>query len=315
MKQEIVFFLAKNEHASSLPSSPAGYHAGLDLTFSLIAKARRPYPNNIMKTKAILIQCMTPALLLAQEPAAERNPWKASSPAIPEAVSKARIHAQTVLPGASGTAGGNLILQRIDPPDASSVRLITPVPEPAKAAGNFSAGELAARRASEPNELQFFSPTVVVLDNGVSMVRWGAVDPLSGYRQYAAWVRLDLSTIHACGDLTVGRRRYCLLPVMFHATDRMNQKWKAPAPLEFKRSTDIILAEGDPDNKAALEPLLALLGRYDTAGDQIAATAAAIKADQEARDAWEEAHPQKPEDVVIKFWPIQSTQYPTKVAK
>ena len=265
-----------------------------------------------MKALSLLILSLAPAVVPAQEPTAERNPWKAAPPAIPETVAKARIHAQTVLPGASGIAGGNLILQRIDPPAFTPA---APVPEPAKQARNFTAEEWAARLAKEPNELQLFSPTVIVHGNGVSMVRWGAVDKLTGYRQYAAWVRLDLSTIYACGDVTVGRRRYCMMPMMFHATDRMAQQWKAPAPAEFKIPTDIILEEGDPDNKPALEPLLALLEKYDTEGPQIAATAAAIKADQEARADWEKAHPQRPEDAVIKFWPIKSTQYPTKAAK
>ena len=225
----------------------------------------------------------------------------------------ARVKAQTVLNG-GGEKGGDLIIQRIDPPTSREVPP-APVQSPLAEVSKLTREQWAARRAAEPNELQLFSPTVIVHGNGVSMVRWGAVDKLEGYRQYAAWVRLDLSSIYACGDVIVGRRRYCMMPMLFHATDRMAQQWKAPAPAEFNLPTDIILAEGDPDNKIALEPLLALLERYDTDGDQIAATAAAIKADQEARAAWEKAHPQKPEDVVIKFWPIRSSQYPTKAGK
>jgi hypothetical protein len=265
-----------------------------------------------MKTVAYLLLAVAPTFLSAQEPATERNPWKAAPPAVPEEVLKARIHAQTVLPGASGIAGGNLILQRIEPP---SFKAPARVKEPVKPARSFTAEELASRRAAEPTDLQLFSPTVVVYPNGISMVRWGAVDKLTGYRQFAAWVRLDLSTIYAAGDVTVGRRRYCMMPMMFHATDRMVRDWKAPAPPDFKLPTDIILAEGDPENKTALEPLHALLERYDSAGDQIAEAAAAMKEEQEARAAWEKAHPQKPEDAVIKFWPIRSSQYPTKSAK
>ena len=93
-----------------------------------------------------------------------------------------------------------------------------------------------------------------------------------------------------------------MMPMMFHATDRMAQQWKAPGPTDFKLSTDIILAEGDPDNKTALEPLLALLNKYDTQGPQIEYHAEAIKQDQAARAAWEAAHPAPPENTVIRFW-------------
>ena len=106
-----------------------------------------------------------------------------------------------------------------------------------------------------------------------------------------------------------------MMPMMFYATDRMVQQWKAPDPASFKEPTDIVLVEGNQDNKIALEPLLALLEKFDTDGVSLQATAGAIKADQEARAAWEKAHPPQPEDVVIKFWPIKSRQYPTKPVK
>jgi len=250
-----------------------------------------------MKTAALLVSALTATLLPAQEPAV-RNPWKTAPPVVPEAVATARVTAQTVLKG-GGTAGSDLIIQRIEPP-------VFPEqprpPSPLPAAAKLTRELWAARRAAEPNELLLFSPTVIVHPGGLSIVRWGTADKRAGYRQYAAWVRLDLSSIYACGDLTVGRRRYCLMPVMFHATDRMVQQWKAPAATDFKLPTDIILTEGDPDNAAALEPLLALLNEYDTQGQQIAHTAEAIKIDQAARAAWEAAHPAPPENAVIRFW-------------
>ena len=167
-------------------------------------------------------------------------------------------------------------------------------------------GELAAqaaRRTLEPNELLLFSPTVVIYENGISQVRWGSVDRLKGYQQYAAFVRLDLQAINACPDLIVGRRCYCLMPMMFHATDRMVWEWKAPAISSFKEPTDIVLVEGDPGNKTALEPLLALLSYFDENGPQLKETAALIKADQKARAVWEAEHANDPpQNSVIRFW-------------
>jgi hypothetical protein len=254
-----------------------------------------------MKAVSLLIFSLTPAIVSAQEPTTERNPWKAALPSVPEAVMNARVTAQTVLKGGGGAEGGDLIIQRIErpvfPPKAPvPAPVIVPPTEEQLAAR-------AARRASEPNVLLLFSPTIVVFRDGLSLVRWGSVDRLKGFQQYAAFVRLDLSAIYACPDLTVGRTRYCMMPMMFHATDRMVQQWKAPDPSFFKEATDIVLAEGDPDNKTALEPLLALLAKFDTDGPQLQETAAAIKADQEARAAWEAEHANDPpENTVIRFW-------------
>lgn len=253
-----------------------------------------------MKAVSILILSLTPAVLSAQE-AVPVNPWKAAPPAVPEEVANARIMAQTVLKGGGGAKGGDLVIQRIERPVyPPKVEVPAPVVVPPT---EEQLAARAARRALEPDELRLFSPTIVIFREGLFLVRWGSVDRLKGYQQYAAFVRLDLSAIYACPDLTVGRRRYCMMPMMFHATDRMVQQWKAPAASSFKEPTDIVLVEGDPDNKSTLEPLLALLSYFDANGPQLNETAAAIKADQEARAAWEAAHTNDPpENTVIKFW-------------
>ena len=228
-----------------------------------------------MKAASLVILSLAPAILSAQESTAERNPWKAAPLIVQEAVMNARVTAQTVLKGGGGEKGGDLIIQRIErpvfpPKVAASASGVVP-PTPAEMAAR------AARRALEPNSLLLFSPTVVIYGNGISLVRWGHIDRFQGYQPYAAWVRLDLSAIYACPDLTVEHTRYCMMPMMFHATDRMVQQWKAPAVSSFKEPTDIVLAEGDPDNKAALQPLLALLSHFDANLPQLQQTAAASK--------------------------------------
>ena len=269
-------------------------------TFSKLHLLSHPQPAAIMNAVSLLILSLIPSILSAQETATERNPWKTAAPMVPEAVRNARMTAQTVLKGGAGN-GGDLIIQRIERP-LSPPKAAVPAPVVVPPTQEELAAR-AARRALEPNELLLFSPTIVIFRDGLSLVRWGSVDRLMGYEQYAAFIRLDLSAIYACPDLTVGRRKYCMMPKIFHATDRMVQQWKAPAPSSFREPTDIILVEGDPDNKAALEPLLALLRKFDTDGDQLNETAAAMKADQEARAAWEAEHANDPpENAVIRFW-------------
>jgi hypothetical protein len=250
-----------------------------------------------MKIAPILILSLTPALLWAQAPV-ERNPWKSAPPELPEAVKQAKVLSRKVAQPASGTAG-RLIVEEIETP-------LFPAPAPAlEVAGpGLSAEERAARRAKEPNELRLFSPTVVVHENGLSLVRWWTADRTTGYQEYTAWVKLDLSSISACGDLSVGRCCYLLMPVMRHAGDRFASKEQIPDLSSFKLPTDIVLTKGDIANKEALEPLRALLEKYDTEGGLIASTAAAQKADLEARIAWEAAHPEAPQDTVIKFWAV-----------
>jgi hypothetical protein len=228
------------------------------------------------------------------------NPWKAAPPVVPVEVMNARVTGQTVLKGGGGAGGGDLIIQRIErpvfPPKLAVPAVVPQVPTKEALAAR------TARLALEPNELRLFSPTIVLFGDGVSLVRWGSSDGVKGYQQYAAWVRLDLSAINACPDLTVGRRRYCLMPMVFHATDRMVQQWKAPAPDSFQETTDIVLAEGDLENTASLEPLHALLAKFDSEGASIATAAAAIKAAHAARVSWEAANPAPPENTVIRFW-------------
>jgi hypothetical protein len=265
-----------------------------------------------MKTTLILTCCFLPTLGWGQETAL-RNPWKAAPLELPEAVAKARVQARTVLKGAGGPEGGNLIMEVIEPPV-----LVAPVQPVAQPVAPLSEEELAARavrRAAEPNEFRLFSPSVIVYDNGISLIKWWTADRLTGYQEYSAFVNLDLSSIFACGDLTVGRRRYCMMAMTHNASDRFVAQVKPPAITDFKEPTDIILTKGDPTNQEALEPLIALLSKYDTESGLIESTAAAIKADQEARKAWEAANPEPPTDSVIRFWPIQSTQYSTTPVK
>lgn len=97
---------------------------------------------------------------------------------MPEAVAKARVQARTVLKGAGGSGGGNLILEVIEPPF-----LVAPVPPVAQPAAPLSEEELAARaarRAAEPNEFRLFSPSVIVYDNGISLIKWWTADRLTG---------------------------------------------------------------------------------------------------------------------------------------
>ena len=251
-----------------------------------------------MKSALLLTCCFLPTLGWGQEiPSVNR--WKAAPMVVPEVVAKAQLLNRKVIKG-GGQGGGDLILERIAEPVFPKAALAQEVVKTPPTLEELEA--LAARRAAEPNELLLFSPTVVVFENNLSLVKWWSADAITGYQEFSAWVRLDLSSINACGDLTVGRRRYCMMSTMYHAADRSAGKFKAPALTDFKEDSDILLTKGNPANTAAIEPLKALLAKYDTERGLIESTAAAIKADQDERRDYEAKYPSPPENTVIRYW-------------
>ena len=251
-----------------------------------------------MKKTCLVLLCLVPLTSRGQE-IPPVNRWKAPPLPVPDAVAKEKVLNRKVIKG-GGQGGGDLILERIAAPafpkgvTAPEVVKLPPTPEALAAR--------AARRETEPNELLLFSPTVVVFENNLSLVQWWSADQITGYQEFSAWVRLDLSSINACGDLTVGRRRYYMMSTMYHAADRSAGKIKAPPLTDFKEDSDILLTKGNPANAAALEPLHALIEKYDRERGLIESTAAAIKADEDARRAYEAKYPSPPENTVIRYW-------------
>jgi hypothetical protein len=113
----------------------------------------------------------------------------------------------------------------------------------------------------------------------------------------------------------VKKCRYLLMPSVWSAADRFAAKRKAPTLEEFKGADNIILVKGDAKDKATLEPLLALLEKYDAEGPRMDAAHAAAKVRQAEQAAWEAVHPAPVEEMTVRFWPVQSAEYPTTVGK
>ena len=242
----------------------------------------------------------------AQE-SSPRNPWKPAPLEISDALKQAKILSSKVLRPASATQG-SITVEDIEPPawpDPMAPTAQLPPPQ-------LTLEELAARRAGQPTELRLFSPTLTIYDRGLSFIRFWTADRSTGYQEYGAWVKLDLSTIHGCGDLIVGRHRYCMMPSVQYARNRFASPGKVPALSAFAENSDILLVAGDDANQEAMEPLRALVGKFNVEGPRIREMAAAIKADHEGRAAWEKAHPETPRNVVIKHWVIESNLPPKK---
>jgi hypothetical protein len=234
------------------------------------------------------------------------NPYRVAPPELPEAVKQAVILEEAVTQG--GLSKGKVTIQRVVPP------LLPPLPEAQVVQSPAPDGEWrAALRATAPLELRLFAPTVICYADGLSFVRWTT----SKGEMFEAWTKMpDLSSIYAAGDFTVERCRYLMMPLMFQGNTRAAGPLKLPDLTQFKQPTDVILVRGDPANAAALTPLMGLLEMVERDGAMIAAAAKAHQEAAAAATAWEKANPppDRP-DVVIKVWPIQSTQYSTTSAK
>jgi hypothetical protein len=230
------------------------------------------------------------------------NPYRAAPPELPEAVIKAGILDEAVTKG--GPSQGKVTIQRIAPP------ILPPVPEPIEVSKQVISPEWrAALRAAAPIELRLFSPTIICYPDGVSFIRWFSPQGDT----YEAWTKTpDLNSVYAAGDFTVERRRYLMMPLLLPGNTRAAGPLKLPDPGQFKLPSDVVLVRGDSTDAAALEPLFGLLEMYDRDRDQIVAAAKAQQEAAEAQAAWEKANPTPATpDILIKVWPIQSTQYST----
>lgn len=262
-----------------------------------------------MNLSSFLIFCLNLCLLLISgwaQQTEETNPWKAPRPVLPEAVLRAKVLSSTT---SLQENGGTLTVEVISPPAISAELPVPSLPGALTAPLNAVTGTLEKRPAASLKALKLFSASVTVYEGtGISRISWwGGRES----KEFTAFVKLDLSSIGACGDLEKNGTRYLLFPVVHPASARFSTKENPPLLTDFQLDSDIILSKGDASDTEGMEPLLLLLEKYDTEGGLIASTAAAMKADQEARAAWEQAHPEKPENVVIKMWPVQSTEYPT----
>lgn len=260
-----------------------------------------------MKSNILLLLCLFPCILPAQD-VADQNPWEPVKPELPKAIKDAAVLSRWVLRPATMTEG-RVVIEEIAPP-----QFPRPVDKPLATAVPLSADSWTFRKAAAFSELRLFSPTVILTDSSYSLVRWWSADPFTGYQEFAAWVDCDLSSINACGDLTVGSRRYCLMASARHAKDRFTGLVDVPSSAAFQEKGGIILIKGNSANLEAMEPLSALLAKYEKEGPAILAADAAIKADNAARAAWEKAHPRKPREKVIKHWVVRSNLPPKTAA-
>ncbi len=262
-----------------------------------------------MNPASLYLILLTPSVLLAQnDPEKYVNPYRPALPEAPAEVAAAKAVSQTVQ--RDGATGGTVTLQVIEPPVFAAPETRAVAPTALK-----SEEERAALGAAMPSEFKLFAPSVVLFPNGVSLVHWSHPDWTRFPRQLDAWVQLDLESIESVGDLTVGKCCYVMMPAVFPANPRLQEQYSVPELEAFRAANGIIMLEGDAMDAPAMEPLHALLVEYSEKGGLIVSSHEQRKAMQKEQAEWEAANPTPPQSLTVKFWTVQSAEYPVALRK
>jgi hypothetical protein len=112
-------------------------------------------------------------------------------------------------------------------------------------------------------------------------------------------------------DVTVGKTRFVVMPLMMDYRWRSIPKRIPPAPEDFKNPREVMVDKGDAQNMTALAPLNAMLSLYAEKGPELVASAQARKAELAAIAEWERLHPSPKPSVTIKVCPLDALPLPS----
>lgn len=252
----------------------------------------------LLPSLLIALPALAPLIVSAQEGAVEPPPGvRKQGIKLPQAVTEAAVRREKVVPGTAG--GGSLTIQVIDAPV-----LPPPAPPPAAAGPRLTPEQRAALRAAAPEVTRLFSPYITPYPNGVTHISWTAAELGAGAGAYEAWLNMDLSAFEFMQDVTVGKTRFVVMPLMMDCRWRSVPKRIPPDPGSFKGPSELIMEKGDAQNQAALAPLNAMLALYAEKGPELLASAQARKAEWAAAAEWEKSHPSPKPSVTVKLCPL-----------
>lgn len=254
-------------------------------------------------------------------------------------VAEAPVHARAIAKQA-GERGANLVMELVAPPAADADEVPSSSPARPVNVAPWTAEEREARRAAAPDRILLFTPSITLFDGGISRIAWSATFPNPGggpprFEDYVVWAPVNLESIRAVGDLMVGKTRWLLSPSVTKAASQpqtaspakgtspggsINHQPSAinsPTLADFNGpggpSGSILVEKGNAELSEGLEPVMALMAKYQDPAERarIAEDFAKMTAMQAAAEAWAKEHPEPVRDTVIKFWPVESTEYPT----
>ncbi len=241
----------------------------------------------------------------------------------------------TVLETAVRQQGGRTVtIQKVEPPPPASrsTEPASPTPPPDLSDPEFRAriAELQAQAAAEFVPTTLVPLDVTVYDHEFTFLRWTHRKENGEAVGYAVWSNIDFN--HLCGfaEIEVGnaesRRRFALLTGLGNIdTARMasNPALQAQVPdlaavrrllaasaaqtlpMTNDQSTNppaFVLVEGDPSDAGAMALIQGLHDLYAREKDRLVAAYEGRERARKEREAYLEAHPPKPKDIVIRYW-------------
>ncbi len=156
----------------------------------------------------------------------------------------------------------------------------------------------------KPHVALFLSNTVY--DHAVTEMRWTHQE-----RTYRVFVNVDFNLLRGAGHISTEKTDYTLVLGVGEDTwqHAKSQNRKDFPGSDFFSAKDILIlpAKENPpglDDTPEFKALPDVLSYYAANEHQLRWDQAVLKAENAARQRWREAHPEKPKDAVIQFWPV-----------
>ena len=204
------------------------------------------------------------------------------------------------------TGDHKVIFERVVPPEIEPMPALSP-------AEDIGATETAATTANFQPDKQFYSLAVsgTIYDYAISELRWNHEG-----QAYRAFSNVDFNHLRSAASFETPEASFSFLLIMD------NQPWEAyPDAAEgarIKAELDaltglgyvVIAQPGGQLDEEAFVALEALLAYYEENAKELAIAYDNAMAIQAARERYEAADPKQPEDVIIKFWPVDKASAP-----
>lgn len=195
-----------------------------------------------------------------------------------------------------------VIFERVVPPEIEPTPALSPTE-------GITTTDVTASTATFQPEKPVYSLAVsgTIYDHAISELRWN-----SDGAAYQAFSNVDFNHLRSAASFATPEASFSFLLIMD------NQPWGAyPDPAEgarIKAELDqltepgyVVFAQpGRRFNDEAFVALEALLAYYEDNAKELAVIYENTVALQAARERYEAANPKQPEDVIIKFWPIDA---------
>lgn len=214
--------------------------------------------------------------------------------------------------------GRRLILNRVAPPQLQPAIERPQVDEPADLPEDLEA-EIERRKAKPSLALHLVGR---VIDGEFTEITWR-----DGGKEYVAYSNVDFTLFGGMVDFETDEAFYSVLVSATNTTREQIREQRRFAkeqeiaytprripslpPFNADQAEYVIFGDQEElrDQEYVLKPLDAMHVYFDQYEETLRIQQQRVTALREARQRYEEAHPETPEDTVINFWPVRGSAY------